>query len=78
MGSKIILYTTGCEKCSILKKKLEGKNIPFETISDENILKEELFIKRGFKFMPILQVNDKFMEFIEANKWVNNYGKDMN
>ena len=77
MGSKIILYTTGCEKCSILKKKLEGKNIPFEIVDDEKILMEELFNKRGFKFMPILQVNDEFMEFASANIWINNYGKDL-
>lgn len=65
----VILHTTGCPKCTILKKKLESNNIEFTENSDINA--DEL-IAKGFTSVPILQVDDKFMEFSEANTWLNN------
>ena len=65
MGN-IILYTIGCTKCDILKEKLENKNIIFNIIDDENILRE-----LGFDKFPKLSVNGNIMDYPDAVKWVN-------
>ena len=63
---KLILYSTNCPKCSVLKRKLEAKNITFE----ENHSVDEM-IALGIHTVPILQVDDKMMDFTTAVKWVN-------
>ena len=32
----------------------------------------DIMIKKGFQSVPILQINDKFMNYNEAIKWVIN------
>lgn len=61
----IVLYSTGCPQCQILKTKMNLKNISFV----ENTSKDDM-IKHGFKSAPMLQVGDKFMTFIEAIQWI--------
>lgn len=63
----VILYTTNCPKCVILEKKLKDKHIAFKIIDDINIMTE-----KGFMSAPMLEVDDKIMNFIEANTWINN------
>lgn len=63
---KIILYSTGCPKCSILKKKLCAKNI---TYAEENSV--ETMLSMGITQVPVLGVNGTLMEFSDAVKWVN-------
>ena len=69
---KIILHSTNCPKCQVLRKKMEIKKIPFEENLnvDFNLLKN-----KGFISAPILQVEDQYMSFEDANKWINKYGK---
>ncbi|HCF38049.1 MAG TPA: hypothetical protein DER56_03085 [Thermosipho africanus] len=62
---KIILYSNDCPKCKILKTKLEEKNISYEIF---NTIDE--MIERGFRSLPILEVDGKIMTFIEAVEWV--------
>lgn len=62
----IILYSTGCPKCNILKNKLNSKGVNFILIEDVDTM-----IKKGFDLMPVLEVNGKIMDFAEANQWVN-------
>lgn len=50
----------------VLEKKLMSKNLPYETISDESIMRE-----KGFASSPILEVDNKVMAFEEANNWIN-------
>lgn len=64
--SNIILYSTGCPKCNILKKKLTLKGIQFEENNDV-----ELMLSKGFQQAPILEVNGKVMSFSDANNWLN-------
>lgn len=65
---KILLYSTGCPKCNVLKRKMEMKNIAYEEISDLNVLQE-----KGLQSVPYLQVNDgELMDFSAANAWINN------
>lgn len=62
----ITLYSTGCPKCQILKKKLDAKGINYTTITDVNIM-----LAKGFNLMPVLQVNDDVLDFTLAVEWVN-------
>lgn len=62
----IILYSTGCPRCNVLKQKLNKKGIAYE----ENDNVDEM-IALGFKAAPVLVVNGKVMEFTEANYWIN-------
>lgn len=62
----VILYTTHCPKCKVLETKLKLKNIDFK--EETNIEEMESL---GFTTAPVLKVDDKFMDFGEAIKWVN-------
>lgn len=63
---EVIFYSTGCPKCSVLKKKLDGKHIEYvENNSVEDML------AMGFDALPVLEVNGKIMEFKESIDWVN-------
>lgn len=64
----VILYSTGCPKCSILKKKLDEKNIPYDTVSDVDYM-----VALGIEQVPVLSVNGDIMEFAQAIKWVNEW-----
>jgi hypothetical protein len=63
---EIVLYTTDCPKCRILERKMKDKGLTFKFEHNMNPI-----VERGFIFAPVLQVGDKFMEFGEAVKWVN-------
>lgn len=63
---EVILYTTGCPKCSVLKKKLEEKGIEFKVCDSV----EEMTAK-GFTHVPMLSVDGGIMEFTAAAAWVN-------
>ena len=61
----MILYSTHCPKCIVLEKKLNSKNINYEMITDENLM-----IEKGFMSAPILEVDDKTLDFKAAIDWV--------
>jgi glutaredoxin len=61
----VTLYTTHCPKCKILLERLEKKNIAFETCEDMKVL-----VAKGFKTVPMLEVDGQMMDFMQANKWV--------
>ena len=60
------LFSTGCPRCMVLEKKLNQKNIQFT--KNDNI--DEL-IQKGYSTAPVLKVDDKYLEFNEAIKYVN-------
>ena len=62
----IILYTTGCDRCKVLKAKLDAKNIQYKIMDDV-----EKMIEDGFKTVPILEVEGNQLVFSEAIQWVN-------
>lgn len=64
---KIILYSTGCPKCEVLKKKLKAKNIEF--VENNNVEDMESL---GIDQVPVLSVDGSLMGFAEANNWINN------
>ncbi len=62
----IILYSTNCPKCKVLKQKLDSKGISY-TINSS--VEEMLDI--GITNIPMLSVNDELLSFAEAVKWIN-------
>lgn len=65
-NSKPILYSTGCPRCEVLKKKLTEKNVEF---TEKNSVEEMLSI--GITRVPVLSFNEMLMDFKEAVEWVN-------
>ena len=62
----IVLFSTGCPKCSILKKKLEQKGIVYQ---ENNSVEEMLGL--GITQVPVLKNGSRLLEFADANDWVN-------
>ena len=63
----VILYSTGCPKCNVLKKKLAEKGIEYSHFTDADKM-----LEMGFREVPVLSVDGKLMNFTEAVKWINN------
>ena len=61
----IIIYSTGCPKCNVLKAKLSAKNIPFTENHDVDFM-----VAQGWTEVPMLQIGDKYYNFGEAIKWL--------
>ena len=62
---KIVLYSTGCPRCNVLKTKLKNKGIDFEEINDT-----KLMIDKGFDSVPVLEVDGTNYNFKEAVDWI--------
>lgn len=62
----IILYSTGCPKCNVLKKKLQQHGISYTEINDVDLMKE-----KGHLSLPVLEVDGVSMDFKTAVEWVN-------
>lgn len=63
----IVLYSTHCPRCTVLEKKLEAKGIKFEVETSVDDM-----LSLGITQVPMLRVDDKLLNFAEANTWVNN------
>ena len=61
-----IFTTETCPKCSILKDKLKAKGIEFEESRDVQEI-----IDIGFRSVPILEINNEYLDFKKANDWIN-------
>lgn len=66
MDNKIILYSTGCPKCRVLKNKLKSMGVQFE--ENESV---EVMESMGIIEVPVLSVNGELLEFGKAIQWVN-------
>ena len=67
---KVILYTTHCPRCEVLKTKLEQKNISYKEETDVGKM-----LEMGIMSVPMLSVNGaSVMNFTDAIKWVNEQG----
>lgn len=62
----VVLYSTGCPQCRVLKQKLDKTGVKYEIVTDEQVL-----LDKGFRSAPILEVDGKYLTFSEANRWVN-------
>lgn len=61
----ITLYSNDCPKCKILKFKLDAKNIQYDLCSDIDIM-----TSKGFQSVPMLEVDGKTMNYLDAINWV--------
>ena len=64
----LIMYSTGCPKCRILKMKLDASGLPFSIHDDIDEM-----MAMGFRSVPVLSVDGKLYTFTDAVRWVNNY-----
>ncbi len=64
-NESVVLYSTGCPQCKMLKRKLDQAGITYETVSDVDEM-----LKLGLKSAPALGVNGEIMDFKNAVKWV--------
>ena len=66
MEGKVILYSTGCPRCEVLKKKLAEKGVEYIVIDDVDEM-----MKLDILEVPILYVAGELLNFGEAIAWVN-------
>lgn len=62
----VIFYTIGCPKCNVLEKKLNQNNVSFTKCTDNKTM-----IDKGFKDMPVLEVEGQSLSFSQAVQWIN-------
>lgn len=62
----IVLYSIGCPKCAVLKKKLDDAGIGYLTVSDEKTI-----VEAGIDTVPVLEVEGTRLGFSAAIQWVN-------
>ena len=66
MIDSVVLYSTGCPKCKILKKKLDAAGLLYAECNDT-----EAMLAAGFTEVPMLQINcGKAMTFGETVRWL--------
>ena len=67
MNDKVILYSTHCPKCEVLKKKLAEKEISY---TENNSVEEMLAL--GITEVPMLGIDGELKNFSAAVAWLNN------
>lgn len=67
MEDKIVLYSTGCPRCKILKKKLDDCGTKYTLVEDV-----ELMISKRIMSAPMIEVNGETMDFAKAMMWIQN------
>ena len=55
------VYSTGCPQCKVLIAKLNEKTIPYEVVSDIDVM-----IEKGIQSVPIIEAHGKLYPFKEA------------
>ena len=63
----VVLYATPtCPKCRVLGSKMDAKHIEYTKEMDMEVLSQ-----KGLSAVPYLEVDGQMMDFIQANKWIN-------
>lgn len=70
--SLVILYSTGCPRCNVLKQRLDSRKIQYTIFDDVDAM-----LEKGISNVPMLEVEDKLMTYPEALKWLSE-GDTMN
>ncbi len=70
----IKMYSTGCPKCNVLKKKLDTKGYKYEIVTDIAII-QKIGEENNINTLPILNVNGNVMDFKGAVKWLEEDGQ---
>lgn len=61
----VILYSTNCPKCNVLKKKLSDDGINYTVEADVELMKS-----KGFTEAPMLEVDGNVLNFKQAVDWL--------
>lgn len=64
---EVILFSNHCPQCRVLEAKLKQKGIEYREINDINLM-----LEKGFKSMPMLEVDENVMTYAQALKWLAN------
>lgn len=71
--ANIKLYSTGCPKCNVLKKKLDTINAQYDIITDMDEIQKVCEATHN-DMLPLLQVDEAWgtviFDFSKAIKWV--------
>lgn len=62
----VVLYSTGCPQCNVLKKKLDDAGVQYEVENDV-----ETMLAKGFSAAPMLEVDGEVMNLRKAFAWLN-------
>jgi len=62
---EVILFSNHCPQCRVLEAKLKQKGIEYQEINDI-----DLMLEKGFKSMPMLEVDGIIMNFTQSNTWI--------
>ena len=65
----VVMYSTGCPKCKILKTKLDEKKVAYEEETAVEKMKSQ-----GIARVPVLEVDGKLFSYSEAVTLVNDGG----
>lgn len=66
-----ILYSTGCPRCTVLKKKLDAANIQYTEVTDMSKIRQACAVLNT-NSVPILEIEDGHMlDFAKAVAWIN-------
>lgn len=63
--NRVILFSTGCPQCNVLKEKLKAANIDYIEVTDKDTI-----IAKGITKVPVLEVDGIQMELSAANEWI--------
>ena len=72
---EVTLYSTGCPKCNVLKKKLEAANVNYTEVTDTDKV-TQICNSTGFDSVPIIAIEDgHILDFNRAIAWVKQVGE---
>lgn len=58
---RVVMYSTGCPRCNILKSKLDSSGVEYEVCDDIEKMKS-----LGIMSVPVLGVDDELLGFTDA------------
>lgn len=65
----VVLYSTDCPQCKVLKSKLDEAGIQYELVTDQSVMEA-----KGFMTAPMLEVDGEAMNAIGAFGWLSQRG----
>ena len=72
---EVTLYSTGCPKCKVLKRKLETSNIKYTEVTDTDKI-YQICKSTGFDSVPIITIEDgHILDFNRAIAWIKKVGE---
>ncbi len=62
----VVLYSTNCPKCQVLKQKLDSKSVQYTVETSVDTM-----LSLGITQVPVLSVDGRLLSFSQANEWIN-------